>query len=340
MRFLILATAIACFLVLAGVGVAWRAVSGVLEAPSSAGGPPEIIEIPAGAGVVEAVQILRTRRLATPSRWLDFYVEYLHQRGTIRPGEYSVSPTMTPVQQIELIESGNVVTYTISVEAGMTARQVVDLLAEKKLGDAAELLGLIEDQTFVHSLGIRGPSLEGYMFPDIYDLPRGLSGRELLERFVRRFDDATKELGLGEVAGFEPYQIVIMASLIQESEALPKERRLFAALLRGRLAENIALSHKGSNAYGIARLPPDATDEEKETHEWDTANRPGLPLTPIGSPSLDALKAAANPVQQAVLYMVPRDDGTHIFCPDADCYMEAFKKWKGRYPKGLPRKFQ
>src|SRR5688572_30076822 len=233
---------------------------------------------------------------------------------------------MTPVQQIELLESGNVVTYTVAVEAGMTAKEIVQLLAEKKLGDEAELEGLIRDPTFAHSLGVVGPSLEGFLHPDIYDLPRGLSAKELLERFVSRHKNAIKELDFEKVRGrgLTEYEIMIIASLIEKADVKPEEQRFYSAMIYSRLLDNIALTHKQANEYGA---------------DWDTVDKPGLPPTPIANPGLDAIKAAVNPAQQHVLYMAPRDDGTKVFCPDAECYLEAFKKFKGRYPKGLPRKF-
>lgn len=341
MRSAVLITSVATFLGLAVVGWAWGMMTDFLEAPSGAGGAPRVVVIPKDADVETAVAVLRENGLAPKSRLLDWYVRYLHDRGTIQPGEYAVSPTMTPVQQIELLESGNVVTYTISVEPGMTAREIVARLGEKGLGDEAELLGLIADRTFVTSLGIEGRSLEGYLYPDIYDLPRGLGGEALLERFVRRFREATKQVDFERARrrGRSEYDVVTLASLIQTADVPEKEWRFYSALLDTRLDERVALAHRAANAYGAVQLPSDATAEEIRSSDWNTTARPGLPLTPIASPGLSALAAAANPASRRILYMAPRDDGTHVFCPDLDCYMEAFKKWKGRFPSALPRQF-
>jgi UPF0755 protein len=267
---------------------------------------------------------------------MQIYVEHLHEPKQIVPGEYTVSPAMTPVQQIELLESGTVVTYPIAVEVGMTSRQVVGLLADKKLGDAAELSKLVDDPEFAKSLGIEGPSLEGFFQPDIYDLPRGLAPRTLLEKFVARFKNATKDIDLTklEARGVTPYQVMIVASLVETSDVLPEERRAFAAMIYERLLQRIALGNKPAIAYGQTRIAAGADNP------WDTTDRPGLPPTPILIPSLDAIRAAATPSPQPALYYVPREDGTHLFCPDEECYLEAFKKWKGRYPKGLPKKFK
>lgn len=341
MRIAVLVTSVVAFLALAAAVFAWGTMVDFLEAPAAAGGAPEVVVIPKGADLETAMEVLEKKGLTPKSRLLELYVRHLHERGTISPGEYAISPTMTPVQQIELLESGNVVTYTISVEAGMTARQIVALLGEKGLGDEAELLGLIFDRGFLRSLGIEGRSLEGYLYPDIYDLPRGLEAKELLERFVRRFRSATKEVDFAQAGlrGRSEYDVVTIASLIQTAEVPEKEWRFYSALLAERLDQRVALAHRAANAYGAARLPPDATKEEKRASQWNTTARPGLPVTPIASPTLGALRAAANPAATKVLYMAPRDDGTHVYCPDVDCYMEAFKKWKGRFPKALPRRF-
>jgi UPF0755 protein len=325
-KLIVLAISTAVFVALGALTYVWYELSGFLGAPAVGAGEAKVVEIPDGASLEAAVAVLNGQGLLPKNAWLDLYVEHLHERKEIPPGEYAVSPTMTPVQQIELIESGNVVTYTVAVEAGMTASEIVELLADKKLGDRHELLRLINDPAFAGSLGVDGPSLEGFLHPDIYDLPRRLSGAELLERLVSRHKRAIKEIDFDKVKsrGLTEYQIMIAASLIEEADVKPEERRFYASMIYDRLEDNIALSHKKANEYGA---------------DWDTSERPGLPPTPIASPSLDAIRAAANPAPQRVLYLVPRDDGTHVFCPDAECYLEAFKKFKGRYPRGLPRKF-
>ncbi len=335
MRVLVLAISVLAFLALGTLSYGWYGVSGYLGSPALGPGDPKVIEIPDGADLSTAVGVLRTQGLLPDSRWLDLYVDHLHEPKPIPPGEYAVSPTMTPVQQIQLLESGNVVTYTIAVEPGASADEIAEVLVGKRLADHKELDSLLYDPVYARSLGIDGPSLEGFLYPDIYDLPRRLSGRELLERFVRRFENATKEVDFAKMRerGYSRYQVVIIASLVEKADVKPEERRFFAALLYDRLKDNIALSSKPANAYGKARTA------EGSPNPWDTTDRAGLPATPIASPSLDALRAAANPAPQHILYTAPRDDGTHVFCPDVDCYLEAFKKWKGRYPRGLPRRF-
>ena len=326
MKIVVLAISLIAFLGLGALTYAWYGLSGFLSSPASGAGDPKVVDIPEKATLEAAVSELEGHGLLPRNGWLDLYVDHLHERKEIRAGEYAVSPTMTPVQQIELLESGNVVTYTVAVEAGMNSEQIVALLADKKLGDREELDRLIRDPAFARSLGIDGPSLEGFLHPDIYDLPRRLPGPELLDRFVARHRNAMKDIDLekAKLRGFTEYQIMIIASLIEKADVKPEERRFYASMIYDRLKEGIALAHKKANEYG---------------EDYDTVDRPGLPPTPIASPSLDSIRAAANPAPQHVLYMAPRDDGTHVFCPDAECYLEAFKKFKGRYPKGLPRKF-
>jgi UPF0755 protein len=335
-RILVVGVSMLAFAAIGALLYGWYSLTDFLSSPAIGAGEAKVVEIPRQTTLAAAVGVLEMQGLLPKSPWMELYVEHLHLEKEIAPGEYAVSPVMTPVQQLELLESGNVVTYTIAVEAGMTSTQIVGLLADKKLGDPTEISNLINDPAFARSLGIEGPSLEGFLQPDIYDLPRGLDPRELLQRFVARFRNATKEIDFEKtkLRGVSLYEAVIVASLVEKSEVLPEERRFYASMIYDRLKEGIALSSKPANAYGSARTP------EGAENLWDTTDRPGLPRTPIASPSLDSLRAATNPAAQHVLYLAPREDGTHVFCPDAECYLEAFKKWKGRYPKGLPRRFQ
>src|SRR5215813_1462720 len=92
----------------------------------------------------------------------------------------------------------------------------------------------------------------------------------------------------------------------------------------------MTLDSPASVTYGLKRIGVEAETAKKQQldHPWNTELNLGLPPTPICSPSLASIVAAAEPAQSRAIYMVARKDGTHVFCDDEECYHAALQEWQ------------
>ncbi len=341
MKIASITVALLYFLVFGWVFSSWSQLVDALST-SNGTGDPKLVVIPPGTDLKGAIQILQTERLLQPSEALERYADGLHITKKVIPGEYRLSPMMTPVKLIEELERGEVVTHTVSIKPGSTASQVIDILVAERLGDAVQLRSLVNDPVFARALKIPGDSLEGFLYPDIYALPRGLDAKALLTRLVEQHrsvvsEDLEKDASL---RGLSPYELVVMASLIETKGLKTKELRLYSALLHNRLKKKWALNHKAADAYGAERVDPQASKADQRKNPWNTTYRKGLPKTPIANPSKEALVAAARPANKRALYMVPRGNGTHDFCEDLECYQTFWSQWGRKGYPPVPRRFR
>jgi UPF0755 protein len=309
--------------------VAWRLFLGYVASPSvSAGASSDevVVVVNAGLSIDDLAELLEQNHLVPKPDWFRLYLTKFRKTPTIRPGEYALRATMSPAEMIARIDSGAVIAYPISVKAGDTAGQVVKRLVQAKLAGDKELLAAVKTATLAHELGVPGDGFEGFFVPDAYLLPRGLPVKELLRRFAERWKTSVpaEALEAAKTAGLSPGELVTLASLLETENVLPSERGLLAAVYRNRLAAGIKLQHRGALAYGLNK-PVDKLGPDDMTWKsrYNTFTSIGLPPSPIASPSIANLLAAAKPTKSDALYYADRGDHSHVFCPDEECIRAA-----------------
>lgn len=331
-RLVLIAAAIIVVLAI-GALVGWNRFAAYLAEPGAPGAPEKVVVVPSSVTPAALVELLSTEGLVARPSWLTAYFEHFAKETELKGGEYALSASMAPIEILERIRGGKVVIHAVTLDAGATLAEHVARLADKGLAPADELRELASSPKLVAELGLAGESLEGYLLPDTYQLPRGLGARKVLEALVAHYRKVVHAgvLDLGRAHGVTEHELVTLASLVEKSGVLASEQRTYAAMLLNRMKAGLPLDSEASLAYGLAKLsmptPAAGTDPATIEHPWNTFARPGLPASPIASPSLAAIKAAADPAESAALYAVKRADGAHVFCPDLDCYAAALTEW-------------
>lgn len=332
MRWIVLLLSALMLIAVGGGVLAWTQLTSFLESPSRAVPAEKIVTIPANSDAKSIAALLSDEGLIEKPEWMQFYVEHFARDIAAKPGEYALSPGMTPIDLVKKIQSGKVVTYTVTIPPGATIEVIAELLAEKKIADAAEFKALARDRKTAHELGVLSDNLEGFLFPEVYDLPKGLAPRAVLELFIARYRSlvTTGILDTARKNDLTEPELVTLASLIEKSNVLSSEQRTYSAMLHNRRKQKKPLEVAASLDYGLALVGLDlnrATKPEIKASEWNLSIIPGLPPWPICSPSLPAIVAASEPADSQVLFMVKRTDGTHVVCLDVECYNLALKEW-------------
>jgi uncharacterized YceG family protein len=158
----------------------------------------------------------------------------------------------------------------------------------------------------------RGRSIEGFLFPAGYIFGPSTTADGLIELQLAQFakDWATVDLGTRK-----PYDVLIVASMVERETAAPEERKLVSAVIWNRLAKGMPLAIDATLRYGLG-IPgnrPITAAEQKNQTPYNTGIRPGLPPTPIGNPGLAAIEAAAHPANVNYLYFVRKPDHKHHY---------------------------
>jgi UPF0755 protein len=162
-----------------------------------------------------------------------------------------------------------------------------------------------------------GRSIEGFLFPSTYEFSQYTPSAELvrdqLEAFAREWRKV--DLRYARSKNLTPYDVLIIASMIEKETVAPEERRLVAAVIYNRLRLGIALGIDATIRYGrnVPGTEPLKQSDLDRDDPYNTRLRLGLPPTPIANPGLASMRAAANPARVGHLYFVRKPDGVHHF---------------------------
>ena len=164
---------------------------------------------------------------------------------------------------------------------------------------------------------LRRRSIEGFLFPSLYAFGPSTSAAELVALQLRAFDRAWRTVDLRRARARKrtPYDVLIIASMVERETVAPEERALVAAVIYNRLDRGMPLAIDATLRYGLG-IP--GTRPLRKSHlesdsPYNTRRFKGLPPTPIGNPGLPSLRAAARPANVDYLYYVRKPDGVHHF---------------------------
>ena len=163
----------------------------------------------------------------------------------------------------------------------------------------------------------RPRQLEGFLFPATYDFFADTTTKDLVRKQLDAFRRAWSRVDLryAKSKNLTPYDVLIIASMVEKEVVVPAERRLVAAVIYNRLHARMALQIDATLRYGldIPGTEPLHESELESDNAYNTRIRPGLPPTPIANPGLASIEAAANPARKNYLYFVRKPDKKHHF---------------------------
>jgi len=181
--------------------------------------------------------------------------------------------------------------------------------------------------------GNRALPLEGFLFPATYDFTVRTTAAQLVAAQLQAFRrNWTKvDLGYASSKNLTPYDVLIIASMVEKETLSPDERQLVAAVIYNRLHAKMALGIDATLRYGLDIPPTESIRESQLANPtpYNTRLHPGLPPTPIASPGLASLQAAAHPAKVDYLYFVRKPDKKHHFFTASFSEFEQYKAAHG-----------
>ena len=160
-------------------------------------------------------------------------------------------------------------------------------------------------------------SIEGFLFPATYEFTKLTSSGRLVNDQLRAFRRNWRKVGLqyAKSKNLTPYDVLIIASMIEKETVAPGERKLVAAVIYNRLRNRMPLGIDATIRYGrdVPGTEPLKQSDIESDSPYNTRRRLGLPPTPISNPGLASMRAAARPAAVDYLYFVRKPDGVHHF---------------------------
>ena len=273
--------------------------------------------------------------LITDSDLFNLYMRYYGLDSTLEAGNYLLQANMTMPEVAQSLQRSLVEETVFTVPEGWRMEQVAEFLQENGIADAQEFItyvrqgitneGLLAKYAF---LGDRSPgaptSLEGFLFPDTYRVPKDSDEEAIikimLDNFGRRFNKELQEKSKNQAKSI--YEVVSLASIVEREAVISEERPVIASVYLNRLAQGKALESDPTVQYALGyqpdrkqwwKTPLPLEDLVGVDSEWNTYLQPGLPPGPICSPGISAIQAVVSPAETDYLFFYSKGDGSHAF---------------------------
>lgn len=299
--------------------------------------PAITVSIPASASANKIASILEQHDLIRNKAVFLLYLRFSGQDTQLKAGEYALSQSDSVQRIVEIIVSGQVVTYPFTIPEGFTLKQIAATLAEKEFIDQEKFLAVAAnasfDYWFLEGVPKGSARLEGFLFPDTYRIPRGFTEKQIIDLMLKRFEQVFSEeyRHIAEGAGMTVLEVVTLASIIEKETKLDEERPVVSGVFHNRLAENWRLESCATIQYLLGEPKERLTLKDLAIDsKYNTYKNLGLPPGPIASPGKASIVAALNPANVDYMFFLVKQDGTHAFAQTLAEHNRNKKKYLGR----------
>ncbi len=304
------------------------------RAPRATNPKPEFFEVKKGKGVRAIAKDLKDNGLIRKQWLFVLGYEFFYFPRSLKAGEYQVRPFQSNREILEEFIRGNVYLHPVTIAEGLTAREIAGVYLAAGFGTAPEFVKAFREPEAILQWDAQARNLEGYLFPETYRFPKGLSAEAIFETMISQFKAVFDESWRrqAEKLGISIRQVTTLASLIEKETSLPDEKRLVSAVLHNRLGRGMKLDCDPTIIYALKEKGPFEgrlrTKDLKLNNPYNTYLYPGLPPGPICNPGKESLQAALYPAPVDVLYFVSRNDGSHVFSRTLREHQAAVRKYQ------------
>jgi len=291
----------------------------------------QLLDVPAGSTPTGILNRLQTEDVIKDAFWLRLYWRFNLSGQALHSGEYRMVPGMDVDALFGVWKRKEVVQYSLTLVEGWNFRQVRAALAKQAKLD--QTLAGLSDAELMTKIGHPDVFPEGRFFPDTYRYVRGMTDAEVLKQAYARLEEVLDEEWAARAADApyaDPYQALIMASLVEKETGVPQERGQIAGVFVRRLKLGMQLQTDPTVIYGMGeRYNGKLTRADlKQATPYNTYVIAGMPPTPISLVGREAIHAALNPVSGDSLYFVAKGDGSHVFSNDLDAHNAAVREYQ------------
>lgn len=323
------------------------------------------VELPHGASPRYAAYLLKRSGVVRSKLAFEIYARR-HPKRTLQAGEYFFDHPMTGGDVFWKIAAGQIYEQPFTVREGQTMFDIARDLEAGKFMPAGDFLYAASDPSLIRDFAPEARTLEGFLFPATYELPRHPVATELTAQMVHKFKDEWKRIETSDPNGqtapnphtaakasndskeATPVNVetpvarlraVTLASLVERETPKPEERPMVAAVFDNRVRKGMRLQCDPTVIYGLERMGKYKGSLTKEDlisdSPYNTYEHYGLPPGPIGNPGEASLRAALHPAETSFLYFVANTQGGHFFSSTLEEHNRNVLKYH-RLLQGLP----
>lgn len=247
------------------------------------------------------------------------YARATGSTGKLKAGQYILKSSWNIPQVMDILVKGRVATVSFTIPEGYHLRQIAEVLVTQGLTSEEQFWQAVKvgeyNYSFMKDLPKTERRLEGFLFPDTYIIPKGMTVENILDVMLKRFDQVYKKLP-PNMSGLNMYEVVTLASIVEGESMLDEERPMVASVFLNRLNIGMKLDSDATVQYLFEKRKTRVLYKDLEIDSpYNTYRNKGLPPGPIGSPGEASLRAVHEPAKSKYLYFVARKDnsGEHVF---------------------------
>jgi len=308
-----------------GGGLAWL-VYGDQRYPTALSN----VVIPDGSSVSDIARLLAADEIVSSAPVLSLYIRARGGGQNIEAAEYEF-PAHETIAQVaaRLSAGGRAPTAWVTIPEGYTAAQIGHKLAAAGLVSESAFARVVHARSLLLS-GTLTVGLEGYLFPDTYQIPKRTSADDVADLMTRQFQT---ELPRDYIAAARRLrltvpQVVTIASMIEREAKVDVERPLIASVIYNRLRAGMPLEIDATIEYALPHHKTALSYADLAIDSpYNTYAHAGLPPTPISNPGKASLSAAFHPALTGYLYYVYKGGGRHVFSNTLEQHQENVRRY-------------
>lgn len=309
------------------------ALAFINSSPQRAGSTDRLFSIDKGESLSEISRQLQGQGFIRFAPFLNLVGRLEGTQGGFKAGYFRIPARASTLAIHHLLVQGSQSVEKVTIPEGWTASKIARHLEALGVCPAGDFIAATRSPALLAKFRIVGKTMEGYLFPDTYFVPRPFPGAAMAELMAKTFFDTVEKIAPeGKTMPAESLRdTVIMASIVEREYRVDEEAPMIASVFYNRLKRNIGLESCATLEYIITEIQQKAhpeyitLDDEKLDSPYNTYKWAGLPPGPISNPGKTALEAAFHPARTSYLYFVLRDQqaGEHYFSRDLNEHNQA-----------------
>jgi len=228
----------------------------VLFLPASETSREVVVSIPEGAPPARIGEILEEAGVIKSAQAFVWTIRAKNRLGktpvVLKAGEMALDPSQPVWRVIDSLARGSYKLYPFTVPEGRNIYDLAHMVEMQGFGPASEFLDLCRDKSFIRSLGLNVDSLEGYLFPETYNFPRGTTLKGIIKDMTAVFHKVWRKYETQALEkGLSAHEVITLASIVEKETGNPRERPLIAGVFFNRLARGMKLQTDPTVIYGL-----------------------------------------------------------------------------------------
>jgi UPF0755 protein len=305
-----------------------------LDPPASSPNAPVTITVVPGEPLDTLVKDLADHGLVRSSFWFGWFAHLQGLGSKLQAGQFVLDDSMSASYIVQRLEtSPQAKAHRLLLPEGLTASQMADRVAAANLGiTAAQYLAEVHSGSFSEPFLAgkpAGASLEGFLFPDTYEIPQNATAHDVVQMQLADFSNKAMPL----LAGLSPPQIyatVTVASMAEREAKFDVDRPLVAGVVTNRLANGQLLQLDSTVTYGLGLSGGAPTAKQLTTDTaYNTYIHTGLPPTPISNPGVSSITAAVHPAKTSYLFFISDCSGHNHYSVTEQEHEQQINKYLG-----------